>query len=87
MRGEKKSRKRRANKDDKKKDTNGASSPPAEDGVSNAPKSIDLSNLQIPPSSVTTESVPATPGTPGGDGALDPIAKKIRNLNKKVNTL
>ena len=27
---------------------------------------------------------PASPVTPGIDGALDPISKKIRNLNKKV---
>ena len=38
--------------------------------------------LQPPPAPVTAD--PELPTSPGADNALDPIAKKARNLNKKV---
>lgn len=38
--------------------------------------------LQSPPAAVADEPEPTTPGA---DNTLDPVAKKARNLNKKVN--
>ena len=38
--------------------------------------------LQLPPAPITAD--PELPMSPGADNTLDPIAKKARNLNKKV---
>lgn len=83
--GDKKAKKRKG-KDDKRKDVNGngngAASPPAADSVPPTPRNfIDLSALQ-PTIVIESESVPPTPAL--DSAVLDPIAKKIRNLNKKV---
>ncbi|KAI3601653.1 eukaryotic translation initiation factor 2a [Moniliophthora roreri] len=41
-----------------------------------------------PPSNLTIEPELMTPVTPGGgDSSLDPIAKKVRNLNKKLKAI
>ncbi|KAL0565731.1 hypothetical protein V5O48_016294 [Marasmius crinis-equi] len=60
-------------------------------GTSGRP-SIDL---PPPPTNLTNGNGAAheidaglmTPVTPGGDGALDPIAKKVRNLTKKLKAI
>ena len=46
---------------------------------------VDAQVVVNPPPSVAVEPGVASPVTPGGlDGSLDPVAKKIRNLTKKV---
>ncbi|KAF9528219.1 eukaryotic translation initiation factor eIF2A-domain-containing protein [Crepidotus variabilis] len=40
-----------------------------------------------PPPTIEIEAPPLTPVTPGGDGSLDPIAKKARNLTKKLKAI
>jgi len=51
------------------------------------------SELQIPPIVVDGSATAAgsasgsVPPTPGGDGTLDPIAKKVRNLSKKLKAI
>ncbi|KAA1475845.1 translation initiation factor eIF-2A [Dentipellis sp. KUC8613] len=79
--GDKKSRKRKPAKDKKERtdgNTNGNGN--ANEG-SAAPPQLKI-NGGVPP--VGDASVPPTPG---GDGALDPIQKKIRNLNKKLKAI
>ncbi|EGO21883.1 hypothetical protein SERLADRAFT_451892 [Serpula lacrymans var. lacrymans S7.9] len=72
-------------KKDKKKDreANGAANGAAAGGEPTARPSIEIkvNGVQTPPA----ES--SVPPTPGGDGALDPAAKKIRNLNKKLKAI
>lgn len=40
-------------------------------------------NIEVPPPSAIIEPEPSVPETPAAEG-LDPAAKKIRNLSKKV---
>ncbi|TDL18883.1 translation initiation factor eIF-2A [Rickenella mellea] len=80
--GEKRGKKRKG-KDDKKKAGSGAATPVVvEDGVA-PPAALDLSGLQTLPAGENSE----VPPTPGADGALDPVAKKLRNLNKKLKAI
>lgn len=65
-------------------------------GTGKKPMSIDLNGVNgktsasdgnTPPVSSAPPPIETsllTPVTPGLDSALDPIAKKVRNLNKKV---
>jgi hypothetical protein len=55
--------------------------PPSGSGAS---EEVEVVNPP-PLSPVVVEDIPPTPATEGG--SLDPIAKKIRNLNKKVRFL
>ncbi|KZO89756.1 translation initiation factor eIF-2A [Calocera viscosa TUFC12733] len=85
---EKTSRRKKANK---KKDANGAESPAAIDGaaddaVSAQPPVEALTKLSIEPEASRSEASPMEPVTPGGDG-LDPVAKKIRSLTKKLKAI
>ncbi|EJU05921.1 eukaryotic translation initiation factor 2A [Dacryopinax primogenitus] len=85
---EKPTRRRKANK---KKDTNGTELPVSVDGQVNGnttrPPAEILSKLSIDPNPSTAEgNSPMEPFTPGGEG-LDPVAKKIRSLNKKLKAI
>ncbi|KII89455.1 hypothetical protein PLICRDRAFT_91818 [Plicaturopsis crispa FD-325 SS-3] len=44
-------------------------------------------NSLVPPVKAATEDGGSVPPTPGGDPSLDPVAKKIRNLNKKLKAI
>ncbi|EPQ50143.1 translation initiation factor eIF-2A [Gloeophyllum trabeum ATCC 11539] len=70
-------RKRKGPKAGKKED--GTATPPT-NGVEKP--SIDLKVNGVP----VAEEV-SVPPTPGGDGSLDPVAKKVRNLNKKLKAI
>lgn len=74
--GEKKAKQKRKKKDqgEEAKLPNGTVTPNA----SASPPPVELPV-------VAAEEVPATPATEGG--SLDPIAKKIRNLNKKIKAI
>ncbi|EEB91860.1 hypothetical protein MPER_09716 [Moniliophthora perniciosa FA553] len=43
--------------------------------------------IALPPNNLIVEPELLTPMTPGGDSSLDPIAKKVRNLNKKLKAI
>ncbi|KAI0344965.1 translation initiation factor eIF-2A [Trametopsis cervina] len=73
---EKRGRKRKGAKDGPKKEGG-----PVED-VGRPPVEIQVNGFAPPPPGL--ESVPPTPGIEGG---LDPIAKKIRNLSKKLKAI
>lgn len=61
---------------------------PSEKGT--PPPALDLNGAKALPVDLTTSEgtpgIPPTPGTAAGEG-LDPVQKKIRNLNKKVGSV
>ena len=81
---EKKNKKKKDKKRESAKDkaaqgnvTNGETAPPAP-----KPAPIEILENPVEPTEGDGGSVPPTPG---GEHSLDPLAKKIRNLNKKVS--
>lgn len=83
---EKKGKKTRT-KRDKRPDgiASGAATPVANDEGIKPLKEINISVLEASAAETVSENIPATPGADGN--GLDPVAKKIRNLNKKVRSL
>lgn len=74
---DKRGRKKKGSKKD------GATSP----GVEEPRPSIEIT-MNGEAEQLQTPGIPSVPPTPGGDGSsLDPIAKKVRNLNKKLKAI
>lgn len=89
---EKKGNKKKGGKNKDRKD--GAAEDGAADGVqvngntNGTPKGKKGGQQQqSAPAPAPEAAEPASPTTPAGDGALDAIAKRVRNLNKKVSRL
>jgi len=78
--GEKKAKQKR-----KKKDQRGGDDERKQNGMETPPAAAGTPTPVTPPvAPPAADSVPPTPAAESG--SLDPIAKKIRNLNKKVGT-
>lgn len=56
-------------------------------GVNGKASASDDNAPPVPSAPPPIETTLLTPVTPGLDSALDPIAKKVRNLNKKLKAI